>query len=136
VLDEFGGVAGIVTLEDLVEEIVGEVRDEFDLEKEPFIELSPGVLEVAGNYLVDDLIDEVYLGEETDLPDVETVGGLIHTWLGRPPQIGDHVTSLFNNKVIFTVLDVDGLAVARAKVEFPTETSGDGSEEAEPGASH
>jgi CBS domain containing-hemolysin-like protein len=136
VLDEFGGVAGIVTLEDLVEEIVGEVRDEFDLEKEPFIELSPGVLEVAGNYLVDDLSDEVYLGEETDLPDVETVGGLIHTWLGRPPQIGDHVTSLFNNKVVFTVLDVDGLAVARVKVEFPTEASGDGSEEAEPGAGH
>jgi CBS domain containing-hemolysin-like protein len=136
VLDEFGGLAGIVTLEDLVEEIVGEVRDEFDQEKEPIIEISPGVLEVAGNYLVDDLSDQVYLGEEDDLPDVETVGGLIHTWLGRPPQIGDHVTSMFNSKVNFTVLDVDGLAVARVKVEFPTGDPNEGKGEDGDAPSH
>ena len=118
VLDEFGGMAGVVTLEDLVEEIVGEVRDEFDVETEPVIELAPGVLEVTGAFLVEDLQEYVFLGEEDDLPDVDTVGGLIVTWLGRPPQVGDVVTH--QNFIKFTVLDVSGLAVARAKIEFPT----------------
>lgn len=118
VLDEFGGLDGIVTLEDLVEEVVGEVRDEFDLEKEPYVELGPGVLEVAGDYLVDDLIEEVYLGPQTSLPDVETVGGLIITQLGRPPKVNDEV--VYNDNVIFKVLDVDRLAVARVRIEFPS----------------
>lgn len=117
VLDEFGGTAGIVTLEDLVEEVVGEVRDEFDLESEPLVELAPGLLEVAGNYLLEDLEEYVYLGQDEDLPDVETVGGLIMTELGRPPRQDDQVT--YNGDVHFTVLAVDGLAVARARIEYP-----------------
>ncbi|MBE2222052.1 MAG: HlyC/CorC family transporter, partial [Anaerolineae bacterium] len=117
VLDEFGGMAGVVTLEDLVEEVVGEVRDEFDLEYEPYVEIEPGVLEVAGDYLVDDLIEDVYLGEEDDLPDVETVGGLVVSKLGRPPKIGDEV--VYQDDVTISVLDVDRRAVTRARIEFP-----------------
>ena len=116
VLDEFGGTAGIVTLEDLVEEVVGEVRDEFDREKEPLLELAPGVLEIAGDYLLEDLADYADLGDEKNLPDIETVGGLIMTQLGRVPQVGDQVS--FHN-ICFTVLAIDGLAVARARVDYP-----------------
>lgn len=116
VLDEFGGMAGVVTLEDLVEEVVGEVRDEFDLEKEPYVEIGPGVLEVAGHYLVDDF-DEGFWGEEEDLPDVETVGGLVVTKLGRPPRVGDEV--IYNDTVHLKVLAVDGRAISRVRVEFP-----------------
>jgi CBS domain containing-hemolysin-like protein len=118
VLDEFGGLSGVVTLEDLVEEVVGEVRDEFDLETEPFVQHSPGHLEVAGDYLVDDLQEQVYLGSEESLPDVETVGGLVIAELGRPPKVGDEVT--YNGTVHLTVLDVDRRAVSRVKIDFPT----------------
>lgn len=117
VLDEFGGMAGVVTLEDLVEEVVGEVRDEFDQEKEPFVEVEPGVVEVAGDYLLDDF-DEGFWGDEEALPDVDTVGGLVVTVLGRPPQANDEVT--YNNAIHLKVLAVDGRAVSRVRVEFPT----------------
>lgn len=123
VLDEFGGTAGIVTLEDLVEEIVGEVRDEFDIEQEPLVQIAEGKIEVAGDYLIDDLAEYVYLGEEEELPDVDTVGGLIMAKLGRVPQPGDQVTC--GDRITLTVLAVDGLAVARVRVEYPTPTDRD-----------
>jgi len=116
VLDEFGGMAGIVTLEDLIEEIVGEVHDEFDLEREPLLELGPGELDVAGALLLDELADYVYLGEPDSLPNVETVGGLIVTMLGRPPQAGDEVK---RGEISFAVLEVQGRAVARCQISYP-----------------
>lgn len=135
VLDEFGGVAGIVTLEDLVEEVVGEVRDEFDIENEPYVELQPGVIELAGDYLLDDLQDDVFLGDEESLPDVETVGGLIVTLIGRPPQVGDEVT--LQETVTLRVLAVDGRAVGRVKVTYPVVREESGAENgAESGRGH
>lgn len=118
VADEYGGTAGIVTLEDLVEEIVGEVQDEFDLDQEPFVVLRPGLVDVAGDYLLDDLRREVFLGDDADLPEIETVGGLIVDGLGRPPLVND--VYHHSEQVLITVTAVDGLAVARARIAFPT----------------
>ena len=120
VLDEYGGVAGIVTLEDLVEEIVGEVRDEFDQEREPLVELADGVLDVEGSYLLDDLKEKIFLGEDDSLPDVDTVGGLVVTLLGGPPMVNDEVS--LENGVSFKVTATDRRAVLRLRVEYPTLT--------------
>jgi CBS domain containing-hemolysin-like protein len=121
VLDEFGGTAGVVTLEDLVEEVVGEVRDEFDQESDPLIQIGSGELELSGDYLLDDLADYLYLGKTEDLPDVDTVGGLIMAKLGRVPQTGDQIS--LENQVNLTVLEVDGLAVARVRMKYPASDS-------------
>ena len=119
-LDEFGGMAGIVTLEDLVEEVMGEVRDEFDDELEPLVKHDSGIIDVAGDYLVDDLIDQIDLGNPEELPDVDTVGGLIVTWLGDVPKEDDEYT--YNNNR-FIVTKVERRAIVRARIEYPEQDS-------------
>ncbi len=89
VIDEYGGTSGLVTLEDLLEEIVGDITDEYDME-EPSVERLPGgALRVPGGTSIDDVSDE--LGVE--LPDTEwdTVGGLVFNLLGHVPEEGESV---------------------------------------------
>ena len=87
VVDEYGGTAGVVTLEDLIEELVGEIVDEFDVE-EPMIErVAPGTVRVNGRVSIDELSD--VLGAPLPDGDWDTVGGLIFNTLGHVPDEGE-----------------------------------------------
>jgi CBS domain containing-hemolysin-like protein len=89
VIDEYGGTAGLVTLEDLLEEIVGEIADEYDVETPAVERLADGSVRVHGSTPIDEVSEE--LG--TELPDEEwdTVGGLILNLLGHVPEEGEVV---------------------------------------------
>jgi CBS domain containing-hemolysin-like protein len=123
VVDEYGGTAGIVTLEDLAEEIVGEIQDEFDEEQPPFVALDERTLRVRGDLLLDELTQHYDLDFEVEAAgDSETVGGLIMSLLGHVAQAGDE-TEL--QGVRFVVESVDGLAVDSALLHLPEGGAGD-----------
>jgi CBS domain containing-hemolysin-like protein len=89
VVDEYGGTAGLVTIEDILEEIVGEITDEFDPEQVPVETLPDGRVRVSSRFPVDDL-DEV-VGVEIEDDEVDSVGGLMAKHLGRVPIPGSTV---------------------------------------------
>lgn len=91
VVDEYGGISGLVTLEDLIEEVIGDISDEHDRETPEVVEEAPGLFLVSAMLPIDDLgeLFEIELDDE----EVDTVGGLFAKWLGRLPEVGDRVTS-------------------------------------------
>ena len=91
VVDEFGGTSGLVTMEDIIEEIVGEIRDEFDEDEKRVIrKINENQYIVEGSINLDDLNDQ--LGLDIDSEHYESIGGLIIENLERLPDIGDSVT--------------------------------------------
>tara|TARA_S200000501_G_scaffold378934_1_gene445128 strand:- start:8624 stop:9880 length:1257 start_codon:yes stop_codon:yes gene_type:complete len=108
VIDEYGGTAGLVTLEDLIEEVVGEIVDEFDVEPPMIERLNNGSLRVNGRANLDDL-DAIL---DIDLPegDWSTVGGLIFNTLGHVPEVGETIEL---NRHRFLVERVQGRRIAR-----------------------
>jgi len=122
VVDEYGGTDGIVTLEDLIEEVIGDIRDEYDADANAAERLTGGVVEVDGRCNLDEFAE--YAGFE--LPDgpYETAGGFVMARTGRLPQVGDCV-DVEGHRV--EVLEVDGRRAARLRIEpLPEPESSDG----------
>jgi CBS domain containing-hemolysin-like protein len=90
VIDEYGGTSGIVTLEDVIEELLGEIQDEFDREEPLVSPLDLGKISVDAAIPLDDLKETIGMVPD-DEPDVDTLGGLVVTRLGRIARIGDSV---------------------------------------------
>ncbi len=110
VIDEFGGTAGLVTIEDLIEEIVGEIVDEYD-EEEPMIVEVDGAWLVDARLDVDDLAEVV--GVELPSDEWDTVGGLVLELAGRVPEEGE---AFDHDGLLFTAFSVQGRRVAKVKV--------------------
>jgi len=113
-VDEFGGTAGLITLEDLAEEIIGEIQDESDSEIPPFAEIDSLTLRVRGDLLLDELNQHYELKLEHD--ESETVGGLIMDALGHMAEPGE---SIDYAGVRFEVESMEGLAVETALLYLP-----------------
>ena len=114
VVDEYGELEGIVTLEDLLEETVGEIEDEFDLPDESIERLEDGRVRVHGTFPIDDFNEQ--FGVSLPIEDYHTLGGLVFGMLGRAPEPGDEVE---HDGIRFTVLTIEGSRIERLEVQLP-----------------
>jgi putative hemolysin len=113
VVDEYGSFEGIVTLEDLLEEIVGEIEDEYDLPDESVERVDESRIRIDGTFPIDDFNEQ--FGQELPQDDYHTVAGFVFGALGRAAESGDEV---LHDGLRFHVLDVDGPRIERLEVEF------------------
>jgi magnesium and cobalt exporter, CNNM family len=113
VVDEYGAMVGICTLEDLLEEIVGEIEDEFDVSEEQIVQIDEDSYRVDGMFPIEEFNDRF----GTDLPDEDyhTIAGFVFGQLGRAPEPGDDV---LHDGLRFDVLEVDGNRIERLAVTF------------------
>jgi CBS domain containing-hemolysin-like protein len=113
VVDEYGEMEGIVTLEDLLEEIVGEIEDEFDLPDESVEQVDDDTIRIDGTFPIDDFNERF----RTDLPaeDYHTVAGFVFGLLGRQPEVGDDIS---HDGMRFDVLEVEGSRINKIAVTF------------------
>ena len=113
VMDEHGGLVGIVTIEDIIEEIVGEIYDEFDkIETPEIVKIDDNTLSVAAKTSIEDFNERF----DQDIPDedFQTIGGYVFGLLGREPEVNDVVE---DKNIKYTVLELDNIKITRIKME-------------------
>ena len=125
VVDEYGQTQGIVTLEDLLEEIVGEIEDEYDLPDESVERIDETTIRIDGTFPIDDFNEE--FGQQLDQEDFHTMAGFVFGLLGRAPEAGDRIEV---PGLALEVVDVAGTRIERLQVEFvavlePADDAGD-----------
>jgi putative hemolysin len=113
VVDEYGTTVGIATLEDLLEEIVGEIEDEFDLPDESVERVDDHTVRIDGTFPIDDFNER--FGMQLPIEDYHTVAGFVFGLLGRAPATGDEVE---HDGLRFRVLDVEGSRIEKLEAEF------------------
>jgi putative hemolysin len=113
VVDEYGAMEGLVTLEDVLEEIVGEIEDEFDLPDTSIERVDERRIRIDGTYTIDDFNEEFGTGLEQE--DFHTMAGLVFGELGRAPEVGDSVPV---DGIVLSVLEIEGSRIMRLEVEF------------------
>ncbi len=129
VIDEFGGTSGLITLEDVLEEIIGDVQDEFDEDAEADIkEIGENTYIANGMMRIDEFVDFFDLKEsQFEEDDVDTIAGLVVKLLGRIAEVGDTVSF---NGLTFTVKEIDGARITKLQVYNEPAIEHDESEEA------
>lgn len=133
VVDEYGGTAGLATIEDILEEIVGEIQDEYDPDEFFMLHISDDEYIFSARMDLDDINDVMSVDLPTD--EADTLGGLVYNLLGRVPEVGDAVS--YQN-LHLTVLDVDGRRIGRVRVrrlkkQLPGDKQNQSTEAKQPG---
>ena len=113
VVDEYGAMEGIVTLEDLLEEIVGEIEDEFDLPDESIERIDDTHIRIAGTFPIDDFNER--FGTSIEIEDYHTMAGFVFGRIGRAPEVGDEV---MEDGLQLRVVEIEGSRIQRLEVEF------------------
>ncbi len=117
VVDEYGGTSGLVTIEDLIEEIVGDIQDEYDIEEEEFVQIGDGQYVVDAKMDTDELSER--LGVEVPKNDYDTLGGFLVHLCNKIPEVNQEIG--YKN-LLFTILEADERKVSKVKITIQPES--------------
>jgi CBS domain containing-hemolysin-like protein len=126
VVDEYGGTSGLVTIEDILEEIVGDIQDEYDVEEEEFVEAGEGRYLVDARMDIDEFSEK--LGIEIPKEDFDTLGGFLVHIVNKIPVVNE---SIEYENICFTIADADERRISRVEVLVATEEKGKGTKKEE-----